>query len=125
MSTPSRNSTLNIKPDKKDLKSLLEIPGVGPSIAMDLWLLGIQKREDLIGKDPEILYIQHNDQRRVITDICVLYTFRSAVYFAENFGKTQNPELLKWWNWMDRPKKTSLEKDAEIRREVLKKRRSN
>ena len=34
-------------------------------------------------------------------DRCVLYVFRCAVYFAET--SRHDPELLKWWNWKDRP----------------------
>jgi len=38
------------------LKRLQEIPGVGKSIAHDLWELGIRRVTDLKGRDPEKLY---------------------------------------------------------------------
>ena len=95
------------------LKELTRIPGVGKTIAEDLWQLGITRIADLVGRDPERLYIQHNDQKGAVQDICMLYTFRCAVYYAET--PTPEPEKLKWWYWMDRSKKTSAEKDAQIR----------
>ena len=80
--------------------SLLEIPGVGKSIANDLHILGIHKVQDLIGQDPEILYKGLCAEYKMRIDPCVLYTFRCAVYYAENVK--HDPSLLKWWNWKDR-----------------------
>ena len=79
------------------LKELQSIPGVGKSIANDLWKIGIRKIEDLKAKNPEDLYDQSNRQAGVVQDRCLLYVFRCAVYFASN--KTHEPEKLKWWNW--------------------------
>jgi len=98
-----------------EIKELMTIPGIGKSMAVDLWNLNIRRIEDLKGKNPDLLYILHNDQRGQVTDICVLYTFRCAFYFAETPKDHQDPEKLKWWNWMDPFKITSVEKDLEIR----------
>ena len=38
------------------IKALTIIPGVGKSIATDLYNIGIRHIEDLKGKDPEVLY---------------------------------------------------------------------
>jgi hypothetical protein len=78
---------------------LLQIPGIGKSIAKDLQDLGIYTISDLKNKDPEKLYEAANNQKGVIQDRCLLYTFRCAVYFASH--KTHDPKLLKWWNWKD------------------------
>jgi len=78
---------------------LLRIPGVGPSIARDLHLLGIRRVIDLRGRDPELLYSELCREMRQHVDRCVLYTFRCAVYFASE--SKPDPELLKWWNWKD------------------------
>ncbi len=43
---------------KKILKQFQTIPGVGTSIAQDLWNLGLRSISDLKGKDPEELYAQ-------------------------------------------------------------------
>lgn len=79
------------------LKQLQEIPGVGPSLSKDLYSLGIRSIDDLIGKDPEKLYIQMCNQRGQHIDRCVLYVFRCAVYYASH--ESHDPELLKWWHW--------------------------
>lgn len=78
---------------------LMEIPGVGVSIAQDLVNIGINQVTDLIGKNPEELYQQSNRFAGVIQDRCLLYVFRCAIYYASN--QRHDPELLKWWNWKD------------------------
>lgn len=78
---------------------LMEIPGVGVSIAQDLVNIGINQVEDLLGKNPDELYQQSNRFAGVIQDRCLLYVFRCAVYYASN--QNHDPELLKWWNWKD------------------------
>jgi len=82
------------------LKDLQVIPGVGSSIAADLYELGIRRVADLKGKDPEKLYTRRCNQVGMRIDPCLLYVFRCAVYFASTTH--HNPELLKWWNWKDR-----------------------
>lgn len=81
------------------LKELRTVPGVGKSVAQDLWNLGIRSVGDLQGRSPEKLYEQLCDQMGVVVDRCMLYTFRCAVYYATE--KKHKPELLLWWNWMD------------------------
>jgi Pathogenicity locus len=81
------------------LVDLSRIPGVGPSIASDLYLLGIRQVADLRGRDPELLYSELCREMGQHVDRCVLYTFRCAVYFASE--SKHDPELLKWWNWKD------------------------
>ena len=82
------------------LKQLQEIPGVGKSIARDLWELGIRRVADLKGRDPEKLYEKRCAQVGMRIDPCLLYVFRGAVYYASH--TRHDPELLKWWNWKDR-----------------------
>lgn len=78
---------------------LRTIPGVGPSLAIDLRLLGIEKVADLAGRDPEELYRRLEERVGRHVDRCVLYVFRSSVYFA---GQARpEPELTRWWNWKD------------------------
>jgi hypothetical protein len=84
------------------LKELQQIPGVGKSIAGDLWDLNIRSAQDLKGRNPENLYFRHCRQKGGPVDRCVLYVFRCAVYFASH--RRHTTELLKWWNWKDRRK---------------------
>lgn len=84
---------------KTSLQSFQEIPGVGKSIAHDLWDLGLRSVEDLQRKDPDVLYHQLCKLRGTHIDRCVLYVFRCAVYYASE--DHHDPALLKWWNWKD------------------------
>lgn len=83
--------------EQSDLK---RIPGVGANIEKHLQNIGIQSIEDLRGKDPENLYIQDCLSKGFAEDKCILYVFRLAVYFADNY--THEPEKLKWWYWKDK-----------------------
>lgn len=85
---------------QESIRDLRRIPGVGPSIAEDLWALGVRRVDDLRGRDPERLYERRCRQQGVRIDRCLLYVFRCAVYFASH--DEHDPELLKWWNWKDR-----------------------
>lgn len=82
------------------LKELQTIPGVGKSIANDLYNIGIKKVTDLTGKSPNTLYKKLNRYSRVKNDVCVLYTFRCAVYFATETNHQR--EKLNWWYWKDK-----------------------
>jgi predicted RecB family nuclease len=84
----------------KKKSELLQIPGVGKSIAKDLQEIGIHKISDLRERNPEQLYDLSNKQKGVVQDRCLLYVFRCAVYFATE--KTHDQKLLKWWNWKDK-----------------------
>lgn len=87
---------------KQTIKSLTVIPGVGNSIATDLYNIGIRQINDLKGKDPEVLYESSNNFAGCVQDRCLLYVFRCAVYFAETPKDKQDSEKLKWWNWKDK-----------------------
>jgi hypothetical protein len=45
---------------EKQIKKLQILPGVGKSIANDLWNIGIREPGDLKGKDPEDLFRMSN-----------------------------------------------------------------
>jgi len=81
------------------LKEFRKIPGVGKSIAEDLWNLGLRSVSDLKNQDPETLYMSLCAFQRRHVDRCMLYVFRCAVYYASN--DVHDAELLKWWNWKD------------------------
>ena len=82
---------------KTVLKDLSRIPGVGPSIATDLYRLGIHEVAELRGRKPDALHNELCEKEGRQVDRCVLYVFRCAVYFASE--SRPDPELLKWWNW--------------------------
>ncbi len=83
------------------MRDLRRIPGVGPSIADDLWRLGVRRVEELRGVDPEALYGRFCALAGGTVDRCLLYVFRCAVYFAETPEPARDPEKLRWWSWKD------------------------
>jgi hypothetical protein len=87
------------KGDKKSNR-LEAVPGIGKSLAKDLRDLDIKTVSGLRGRNPEKMYKDLCLVRGAHQDRCVLYVFRSAVYFAET--DNPDPELVKWWNWKDR-----------------------
>jgi len=84
----------------KVLKQLQTIPGIGKACALDLWNIGIRSISDLAGQNPAVLYERLNIYSGVKHDICMLYTFRCAVYFATE-SETES-EKLHWWYWKDK-----------------------
>lgn len=88
--------------DKKAvLKELQKIPGIGKACSLDLWNIGIRKIADMEGRSPEELYTKLNQVTGATHDICMLYTFRCAVYFASE--PHHDREKLNWWYWKDKP----------------------
>ncbi len=83
------------------IKDLRQIPGVGISLATDLWNIGITSIAQLKNKDPEELYFLSNQFAGAVQDRCVLYVFRCAVYYATTENEERDAEKLKWWNWKD------------------------
>ena len=83
------------------LRELMEIPGVGKSIANDLWNIGIRHTKDLKRRNAQELYDLSNRYAGAVQDRCLLYVFRCAVYYASTKSENQQAEKLKWWNWKD------------------------
>lgn len=86
----------NTKLSKNDLKN---IPGVGKNMEQHFFNIGIFTIDNLIGKNPEELFLKDCSVKGFQDDRCVLYVFRLAVYYANN--SVREPEKLKWWNWKD------------------------
>jgi hypothetical protein len=89
---------------QESIKDLMQIPGVGKSIANDLYNIGIRSVKDLKNKNPLYLYEQSNQFAGQVQDRCLLYVFRCAVYYSKTSPAKQDPEKLKWWNWKDKQK---------------------
>jgi hypothetical protein len=85
---------------EKSLAEFQKIPGVGKKLAREFVDLGYRSVEGLRGERAEEMYQRLSTLRGRHIDRCVLYVFRTAVYFAEN--SVHDPELLKWWNWTDK-----------------------
>lgn len=82
------------------LRSFKTIPGVGISIAEDLWNLGYRTLDDLRNQNPEEMYERLCEFQNTRVDRCMQYVFRCCVYYVTT--ENHDPELLKWWNWKDK-----------------------
>ena len=91
---------VEIKNKTNSIKELMQIPGIGKSIANDLYNINIKNIAALKNQSPEELYHLSNQFAGVIQDRCLLYVFRCAVYYATE--KTHDAEKLKWWNWKEK-----------------------
>lgn len=88
------------------IRELMQIPGVGRSIAGDLLAIGITGISRLRNADAEDLYRRSNALAGVTQDRCLLYVFRCAVYYATT--PDPEPDKCKWWNWKDRQEDKKL-----------------
>jgi hypothetical protein len=79
--------------NRADITDLEDIPNVGPSIAANLRIIGIQSPDDLVGKDPYKMYDDLRHATGVRHDPCVIDVFIAAVRFMA--GKRAKP----WWKY--------------------------
>jgi len=74
-----------------ECEHLEQLPNIGPSIAADLRLIGVQRPAELAGKDAFQLYLALCRATGKRQDPCVLDTFMAAVDFMR--GAEPRP----WW----------------------------
>ena len=79
---------------------LEQLPNIGPALASDLRLLGIQNPQELPGRDPFALYQALCRRTGKRQDPCVLDTFIAAVDFMR--GAAPAP----WWHYTAERKRT-------------------
>jgi hypothetical protein len=86
--TRSKRREIRVVDEKRiAFQELQTIPGVGKSIAGDLYSIGIRKVSDLKYRDPEELYVHSNKLAGTKQDRCLFYVFRCAVYFAKQLNR--------------------------------------
>ena len=76
-----------------ECKTLEQLPNVGPSLAADLRLIGINEPRELRGKDAFVLYQRLCAATGQRQDPCVLDTFMAATDFMS--GAPAAP----WWKY--------------------------
>ena len=76
-----------------DCTALEQLPNIGPSLAADLRLIGIERPADLRGKDAFVLYQKLCAATGHRQDPCVLDTFMAATDFMR--GAPAAP----WWHY--------------------------
>ena len=85
-------------PDRTTVTRLEALPNIGKAMAADLRLLGIERPQDLTGRDPLILYLELERATGERHDPCVLDTFMAVIDFME--GGEPQP----WWRFTRRRK---------------------
>ena len=76
-----------------ECERLEQLPNIGPSLAADLRSLGIQRPQELTGRDPHALYLALCQLTGKRQDPCVLDTFIAATAFMGG------AEARPWWNY--------------------------
>lgn len=84
---------------RNHIKKLEDLPNVGKATAANLRLLGIEHAEQLIGKDPLILYLRLCELTGQRHDPCMLDVFIAVVRYMEGGPK------LPWWAHTEERKK--------------------
>jgi hypothetical protein len=79
--------------DRTRLRELTDLPNVGPSVAGDLRLIGIDSPAQLVGRSPLDLYRALCAVTGVRQDPCVLDVFMSITRFMD--GEAPQP----WWHY--------------------------
>jgi Pathogenicity locus len=77
--------------DPQQCVTLEQLPNIGPSLAADLRLIGIESPRELKGRDAFVLYQTLAAATGTRQDPCVLDTFMAAVDFMN--GAAAAP----WW----------------------------
>ena len=75
------------------VQSLEDLPNVGPSLAEDLRLLGIESPAQLVGRNPLTMYRDLCAATGTRQDPCVLDVFMALADFAEG------GEARPWWTY--------------------------
>ena len=82
-----------------EINSLTDIPNIGPAMARDFRILGINQPQQLIGLDPLKLYSDLCILTKKRHDPCVIDVFIAAVRFMEG------EPARKWWFYTPERKK--------------------
>jgi len=90
--------------NRADITDLEDIPNVGPALADKLRLIGISSPQDLLGKDPYMMYEELCSATGVRHDPCVIDVFIAAVRFMA--GESSKP----WWKYTPERKRTLAKK---------------
>jgi hypothetical protein len=87
------------KVDRTQLRTLTDLPNIGPAMARDLKLIGIASPHQLNGKDPLKLYETLCRKTGARQDPCVLDVFISITRFMN--GDEPQP----WWHYTEERKR--------------------
>lgn len=82
-----------VKVERARLKSLTDLPNIGPAVAADLRLLGYDTPASITGADPFEMYERLCTLTGIRHDPCMLDVFMSVTHFLA--GDAPQP----WWHY--------------------------
>ena len=87
---------------REKVRTLTDLPNIGPAMAKDLRLLGLCHPEQLVGQDPYAMYERLCELTGCRQDPCVIDVFISITRFMA--GEQARP----WWDYTDERKQAQL-----------------
>lgn len=94
------------KVERSQIKTLTDLPNIGPAGAEDLRLIGIDEPRDLLEKCPFAMYQVLCEKTGTTHDPCVIDVFMSVTRFMA--GEEARP----WWTYTEERKRTFTPKGA-------------
>lgn len=95
-----------LKVQRAEVRTLTDLPNVGKACAADLRLIGIERPEQLKGRDPYDLFAQLCAATGAIHDPCTLDVFISLTRFMD--GEAPRP----WWDYTQERKQALRNKSS-------------
>jgi hypothetical protein len=87
------------KVKRDQVRQLTDLPNIGPAMAKDFRLIGINRPDQLMGEDPFRLYQRLCRVSGVRQDPCVLDTLISVTRFMDG------DEAQPWWSYTEARKR--------------------
>ena len=87
------------KVKRDQVRQLTDLPNIGPAMAKDFRLIGINRPDQLMGEDPLRLYQRLCRVSGVRQDPCVLDTLISVTRFMDG------DEAQPWWSYTEARKR--------------------
>ena len=97
-----RRQLVSMNPSKVQrsrTRRLTDLPNVGPVVARNLELIGVNTPSDLEGRDPFEMYELLCERKKVRSDPCLLDTFMSITDYIS--GSEPRP----WWAYTEERKR--------------------
>lgn len=85
---------------RSEVHVLTDLPNIGPSLATDLRMVGIDVPTQLSGRDPYVMYEALCEVTQQRHDLCVLDVFISVTRFMNG-----EPPAV-WWQFTEERKQT-------------------
>lgn len=90
---------------REKVRTLTDLPNIGPAMAADLRLLGIDAPSQLVGRDPYAMYEELCVLTHCRQDPCVIDVFIAVTRFMAG------EDARSWWDYTDERKRACARAD--------------